>query len=105
MRLPTVHHMAARRHRSDESQSRQYFQGKNQILQFLSYIYVMYLKRTNFSCRIRIQAKKYESLMENFKKFEFFRFWVKNEADQVSLMANFSIFFTTNLKNGFARSC
>ena len=76
-RLPTIHRMAARRRRSDEGQSRQYFQAKNQISQFLSYIYVIYLKRTNFSCRIQIQTKKYDSLLENLKKFEFFRFWVK----------------------------
>ena len=55
--LSIIHHMAARRRRSDEGQSRQYFQGKNQISQFLSDINVIYLKRTHFSCRIQIQTK------------------------------------------------
>ena len=97
--------MAARRRRSDEGQSRQYFQAKNQISQFLSYIYVIYLKRTNFSCRIQIQTKKYDLLLKNLKRFEFFRFLGQNEADQESSMANFLKFLTTKLKNGFARSC
>ena len=104
-RLSIVHHMAARRRRSDEGQSRQYFQGKNQISQFLSYINVIYLKRTHFSCRIQIQTKKYGSLVKKLKKIEFFCFWVKNEADQVSLTANFSIFLATKLKNGLTRGC
>ena len=56
--LSIVHRLAARGRRSDEGQSRQYFQGKNQISQFLSYINVIYLKRTHFSCRIQIQTKK-----------------------------------------------
>ena len=97
--------MAARCRRSDEGQSRQYFQAKNEISQFLSYINVIYLKRTHFSSRIQIQTKKYGSLLKNLKKIEFFYFWVKNEADQVSSMASFSNFLTTKLKNGFARSC
>ena len=86
-----------------KGQSHQSFQAKNEILQFLSHINVIYLKRTHFSCRIQIQTKKYGSLLKNLKKIEFFHFWVKNEADQVSSMASFSNFLTTNLKNGFAR--
>ena len=90
--------MAARRRRSDEGQLCQYFQAKKQISQFLSYIYVIYLKRTHFSCRIQIQTKKYGSLLKNLKKFQFFLFWVKNEDDQVSSTADFSKIFITNSK-------
>ena len=71
-RLPTIHRMAARCRRSDEGQSRQYFQAKNQISQFLSYIYVIYLKRTNFSCRIQIQTKKVWFIIEKFEKIWIF---------------------------------
>ena len=62
-------------------------------------------KERIFHVEFKFKQKEYGSLLKNLKKFEFFRFWVKNEADQVSSMANFSNFFTTNLKNGFARSC
>ena len=72
--LPIVHHMAARRRRSDEGQSRQYFQGKNQISQFLSYINVIYLKRTHFSCRIQIQTKNIWFIIEKFEKIWIFPF-------------------------------
>ena len=96
--------MAARRRRSDVGQLRQNFQAKNEILQFLSYINVMYLKRI-FHVEFKFEQKQYGSLLKNLKKFEFFCFWVKNEADQVSSMASFSNFLTTKLKNGFARSC
>ena len=68
------------------------YKKKNQISQFWSY-------------RIQIQTKKYGSLLKNLKKIEFFHFWVKNEADQVSSMAIFSNFLITKFKNGFARSC
>ena len=62
-------------------------------------------KERIFHVEFKFEQKQYGSLLKNLKKFEFFRFWVKNEADQVSSMADFSNFFTTNLKNGFARSC
>ena len=104
-RLSIVHHMAARRRRSDEGQSRQYFQGKNQISQFLIYINVIYLKRTHFSCRIQIQTKKVWFIIEKFEKIWIFPFLGQNEADQEFSIANFSNFLTTKLKNGFARSC
>ena len=89
--------MATIRRQSDEGQSRQYFLAKNQISQFLSYINVIYLKRTHFSCRIQIQTKKYGSLLKNLKEKNF-RFWVKNEDDQVSSTADFSKIFITNSK-------
>ena len=66
--LPIVHRMAARGRRSGEGQSRQYFLAKSQFSQFLSYINVIYLKRTHFSSRIQIQTKKYGSLL-NFSIF------------------------------------
>ena len=66
--------MAARRRRSDEGQSRQYFQAKNQISQFFSYIYVIYLKRTNFSCRIQIQTNNISFIIEKFEKIWIFPF-------------------------------
>ena len=62
-------------------------------------------KERIFHVEFKFKQKEYGSLLKKLKKFEFFRFWVKNEADQVSSMADFSNFFTTNLKNGFARSC
>ena len=76
--LSIAHHMAARRRQSDEGHSYQYFQGKSQILQFLCYINVIYLKRTHFSCRIQIQTKK--SMIHYWKiwkNLNFSDFWVK----------------------------
>ena len=61
-------------------------------------------KERIFQVEFKFKQKKYGSLLKNLKKIEFFHFWVKNEADQVSSMASFSNFLTTNLKNGFARS-
>ena len=61
-------------------------------------------KERIFQVEFKFKQKKYGSLVKNLKKIEFFHFWVKNEADQVSSMASFSNFLTTNLKNGFARS-
>ena len=62
-------------------------------------------KECIFYVEYKFKQKAYGSLLKNLKKFEFFCFWVKNEADQVSSMANFSNVLTRNLKNGFARSC
>ena len=70
--LSIVHHMAARRRQSDEGHSHQYFQGKSQILQFLCYINVIYLKRTHFSCRIQIQTKRAWFIIEKFEKIWIF---------------------------------
>ena len=58
-----------------------------------------------FHAEFKFKQKNYGSLLKSLKKFEFFCFRVKNEADQVTSMANFSNFLTTKLKNGFARSC
>ena len=62
-------------------------------------------KERIFHVEFKFKQKTYGSLLKNLKKFEFFRFWVKNEADQVSLTANFSIFLATKLKNGLTRGC
>ena len=62
-------------------------------------------KERIFHVEFKFKQKEYGSLLKNLKKIKFFRFWVKNEADQVSSMANFSNFLTTKLKNDFARSC
>ena len=43
------------------------------IFQFLSYINIIYLKRTDFSHRIRIQEKISQSQIQNFEKIKFFR--------------------------------
>ena len=62
-------------------------------------------KERIFHVEFKFKQKENGSLLKTLKKFQFFHFWVKNEADQVSSMANFSNFLTTKLKNGFARSC
>ena len=49
-------------------------------------------KERIFHVEFKFKQKTYGSLLKNLKKNYFFRFWVKNEADQVSSMANFSIF-------------
>ena len=41
------------------------------IFQFLSYINIIYLKRTDFSHRIRIQEKIAQSYIKNFEKNQF----------------------------------
>ena len=50
-------------------------------------------KERIFHVEFKFKQKTYGLLLKNLKKFEFFRFWVKSEADQVSSMANFSIFY------------
>ena len=45
-----------------------------------------------FHVEFKFKQKEYGSLLKNLKKIEFFRFWVKNEAVQVFMTANFSIF-------------
>ena len=55
-------------------------------------------KERIFHVEFKFKQKKYGSLLKNLKKFEFFRFWVKNEADQVSSMANFSFFLQQTSK-------
>ena len=67
--------MAARRRRSDKGQSRQNFQAKNEISQFLSKINVTYLKRTHFSSRIQIKTKKYRFIIEKLEKKIIFPFF------------------------------
>ena len=62
-------------------------------------------KERIFHVEFKFKQKKYDSLLKNLKKIEFFRFLGQNEADQESSMANFLNFLTTKLKNGFARSC
>ena len=81
--------MAARRCRSDEGLSRQIFQAKNPKFQFFSYRHVIYLKRTHFSCRIRIHNKKWDLILKNRKKIHFSYFCLKNEGDQVTSRADF----------------
>ena len=67
--LSISHPLTARCRRSDEGQSLQYFEIKNQFLQFLSYINVIYLKRLHFSCRNQIQTKKKMwFIIEKFEK-------------------------------------
>ena len=44
------------------------------IFQFLSYINIIFLKRTNFSHRIRIQEKIAQSYIKNFEKNQIFSF-------------------------------
>ena len=96
--LSISHPLTARCRRSDKGQSLQYFEIKNQFLQFLSYINVIYLKRLHFSCRNQIQTKNMVYHWIIWKKNQFFPFWVKNEGDQVCSTANFSNFCIANLK-------
>ena len=103
--LPIIHSLAARGRRSDEGQSCLISSEKIQKFQFFSHKHVIYLKRTHFSCRIQLHDEKIWFDGKKLKKFQFFNFFVKNEGDQVSSMANFSNFFITNLKNDFATSC
>ena len=98
--------MPVKRRQSDEGHSHQYFQGKSQILHFFCDISMLFTSKERiFLVEFKFKQKEYGSLLKNLRKIEFFHFWVKNEADQMSSMADFSNFFTTNLKNGFARSC
>ena len=62
-------------------------------------------KERIFQVEFKFKQKSIGSLLENMKKIKFFHFSVKNEADQMCSMANFSNFLTTKIKNGFARSC
>ena len=62
-------------------------------------------KERIFHVEFKFKQKKYDSLLKNLKKFEFFRFLGQNEIDQESSKANFLNFLTTKLKNGFAKSC
>ena len=87
--LPIVHRLAARGRRSDEGQLRQFFSAKNPKFQFFSYRHVIYLKRTHFSCRIRIHNKKWDLILKNRKKIHFSYFCLKNEGDQVTSRADF----------------
>ena len=56
-----------------------------------------------FHVEFKFKQKSIGSFLKNLQEIEFFCFLVKNEADQVSSMGNFSIFLKTKLKNGFAR--
>ena len=55
--LPIVHRLAARRRRSGEGRSCQYFQLKNSKFSIFSYKYVIYLKWKLKLCRIQIHDK------------------------------------------------
>ena len=61
-------------------------------------------KERIFQVEFKFKQKSMVHYWKIWKKFEFFHFLVRNEGDQVSSMASFSNFLTTNLKNGFARS-
>ena len=78
--LSISHPLTARCRRSDEGQSLQYFEVKNQILQFLSYINVIYLKRLHFSCRNQIQTKNMVYHWKIWKKINFSLFGSKTRA-------------------------
>ena len=43
----------------------------------------------HFSCRIQFWAKKYDMLQKKMKKNDFFRFLIKNCADQLASAASF----------------
>ena len=103
--LAIVHRMAARRRRSREGQSRQYFQAKKQKILIFSYKYVIYLKWKLKLCRIQIYDEKIWFDGKKYEKSPFFSFLPQNEADQMSSTANFSNFFATKFKNGLTRSC
>ena len=89
-RLSIVHRLAARGRRSDEGQSRQFFQAKNPKFSILSYKHVIYLKWKLKLCRIQIHNEKIWFDSRKFKKIHFSDFCLKNEADQVSSRADFS---------------
>ena len=72
--LPIVHRLAARRRRSCEGQSRQYFQAKNPKFSIFSYKYVIYLKWKLKLCRIQIHDKMIWFLSEKLEKSPFFSF-------------------------------
>ena len=99
--LSIVHHMAARRRQSDEGHSHQYFQGKSQILQFLCYINVIYLKRTHFSCRIQIQTKRVWFIIEKFEKIWIFVFGSKTRLTRCLQWLISQIFLQKNSKMAF----
>ena len=55
-------------------------------------------KERIFQVEFKFKQKSIGSLLKNLKKIEFFHFLVKNEADQVSSMANFSNFLQQTSK-------
>ena len=62
-------------------------------------------KERIFHVEFNYMTKKYDLMVKKLKKLKFFNFFVKNEGDQVSWMANFSNFFIKILKNDFAMIC
>ena len=60
------------------------------ISQFLTYINILYIKRKHFSCRIQILPWKIFFVSKKFKKIGFFRFFIKNYADQLDSTTFFS---------------
>ena len=72
--LPIVHRLAARRRRSGEGRSRQYFQVKNSKFSIFSYKYVIYLKWKLKLCRNQIHDKIIWFLSEKLEKSPFFSF-------------------------------
>ena len=71
-RLPIVHRLAARRRRSDEGPSRQFFQAKNPKFSIFSYKHVIYLKWKLKLCRIQIHNKKIGFDCRKWEKNQFF---------------------------------
>ena len=59
------------------------------ILQFLTYINILYIKGKHFSCRIQFHKEKVWFFARKIKKNQFFKFFIEIEADQLSLTKNF----------------
>ena len=56
--LPNIDRLSSTRLRSDEGHQRYLYRAKFENFQFLSYRYVIYLKRKLRTCRIQNQAEK-----------------------------------------------
>ena len=56
--LPNIDRLSSTRLRSDEGHQRHLYRAKFENFQFLSYRYVIYLKRKLRTCRIQNQAEK-----------------------------------------------
>ena len=102
-RLSIVHRLAARGRRSDEGQSRQFFQAKNPKFSILSYKHVIYLKWKLKLCRIQIHNEKYDLILENGGKNPYFWFLPQKRGWPGIFASRFLKIVPTNLKNGFTR--
>ena len=60
-----------------------------EISQFLTYINIWYIKRKHFSCRNQFHTEKVWFFARKIEKNDFFDFFIKIEADQLSLIGNF----------------